>query len=194
MVVNLQPIGLIHDTLERKLAAPAPDLGALREGLAKINQLARSAVNSCLDVVGWLAPDAAATVAVGAGVADCLEMLSGDFQFRGFTVGNAIGDAAFTVSHAAVREVFTAALLAATDGVAGPVNLVLGAQFVPGQAVLSIQTWPGHGTGFTAEMAYRALSWKDVFALAGAHGVVLTLEGPLVTLVFAASTVGGTDS
>ena len=191
MVVNLQPIGLIYEVLERKLGGPEPDLGAIREGLAKINNLARSAVNSCLDVVTWLAPDARATTGVGPGVADCLEMLSGDFQFRGFTVSSEIGDTAFTVLQAAVREVFTAALLAATDGAAGPVDLVLSVQLVPGQALVSIQTRPGRRTGFTTEMAYRALSWNDVFALAGAHGVVLTLDGPLVTLAFAASTFGG---
>lgn len=188
MVVHLQPIGMIYEVLDRKLAAGAPDLGAIREGLGKINQLARSAVNSCLDVVTWLAPDAAAAIGLSAGVAECLEMLRGNFSFRGFTISNEIGDAPFQVSQSALREVFTSALIAATDGASGPVDLVLSAQLSGGQAVLSVLTQPGQGSGFTSDMAYRAMAWSDVQALAQAHAVALAREGPIATLTFTAST------
>ena len=43
MVVHLQPIGMIYEVLERKLSVDTPDLSAVREGLGKINHLARSA-------------------------------------------------------------------------------------------------------------------------------------------------------
>ena len=187
MVVHLQPIGMIYEVLDRKLAAGAPDLGAIREGLGKINNLARSAVNSCLDVVTWLAPDATAAITLSAGVAECLEMLRGNFSFRGFTIHNEIGDAPMPVSQPALREVFTAALIAVTDGATGPVDLVLRARLSDDQVVVSVQTRPGQGSGFTTEMAYRAMAWSDVRALAQAHAVALTREGPLATLSFAAS-------
>ncbi len=187
MVVHLQPIGMIYEVLDRKLGAGAPDLAAIREGLGKINNLARSAVNSCLDVVTWLAPDATATIGLSAGVADCLEMLSGNFRFRGFTICNEIGDAPLQVSQAALREVFTSALIALTDGADGPVDLVLGVRLSGGETAVTVQTRPGQGSGFTTEMAYRAMAWSDVLALAQAHGVALTREGPLATLKFAAA-------
>ena len=186
MVVHLQPIGMIYEVLERKLGAGNPDLVAIREGLGKINQLARSAATSCLDVVTWLAPDATATIGLGAGLTDCLEMLSGNFRFRGFTIRNAIGDMQFDVSQAALREVFTSALLAATDDAAGPVDLALGARLADHQAVISIQTGPGQGTGFSTEMAYRAMAWSDVQALAQAHAVQLSRDGSLIEMAFTA--------
>lgn len=187
MVVHLQPIGMIYEVLDRKLGATAPDLTAIREGLGKINNLARSAVNSCLDVVTWLAPDATAAMGVSAGVTDCLEMLSGNFRFRGFTITNEIADAPLKVPQAALREVFTSALIALTDGAAGPVDLVLGVRVSDSEATISVQTRPGQGSGFNTEMAYRAMVWSDVLALAQAHGVALTREGPLVTLKFSAA-------
>ena len=187
MVVHLQPIGMIYEVLDRKLAAGAPDLGAIREGLGKINHLARSAVNSCLDVVTWLAPDATAAIGLSAGVADCLEMLRGNFSFRGFTISNEIGDAPFQVSQSALREVFTAALIAITDGAAGPVDLVLRVRLSDHQAMVSVQARSGQGSGFTTEMAYRAMAWSDVQALAQAHTVALMCEGPLATFSFQAS-------
>ena len=103
MVVHLQPIGMIYEVLDRKLAAGAPDLGAIREGLGKINSMARSAVNSCLDVVTWLAPDATAAINLNTGVAECLDMLHGNFSFRGFTLCNEIGAVPLPVSQSALR-------------------------------------------------------------------------------------------
>ena len=188
LVVHLQPIGMIYEVLERKLSVDTPDVGAVREGLGKINKLARSAVNSCLDVVTWLAPDPAAAMPLGAGVAECLTMLNGNFSFRGFTISNEIGDVPLQVSQAALREVFTAALIAITDRAAGPVDLLLQIRLSADQAVISVQTRPGEGTGFTAEMVYRAMLWSDVRALAEGRAVQLDDKGEFVSLIFSSST------
>lgn len=184
MVVHLQPIGMIYEVLDRKLGAGDPDLGAIREGLGKINNLARAAVNSCLDVVTWLAPDTAAAIPLSDGVTECLEMLSGNFRFRGFTICNEIGNAPLPVPQAALREVLTSALIAATDGATAPVEVVLSARLSTDKAVVTIQTRPGEGTGFNTDMAYRAMVWSDVQVLARAHEIELTREGPLTTLTF----------
>ena len=194
MVVHLQPIGMIYEVLERKLAVDKPDLGSVREGLGKINHLARSAVNSCLDVVTWLAPDSSAAIGVGAGVSECLAMLSGNFQFRGFAICNEIGAAPIQVSQAALREVLTSALIAITDSIAAPADLLLQLRVAANQAVISVQTKPGQGTGFNTEMAYRAMAWSDLEALAQANHVELAREGALVTLTFAASAGTGTQT
>src|SRR6476660_3059003 len=61
LVVNLQPIGMIYEVMDRRLKAPQPDLALVQESAHKINGFARAALNSCLDVVSWLAPDPDAT-------------------------------------------------------------------------------------------------------------------------------------
>ena len=185
MVVHLQPIGMIYEVLDRKLGVVAPDLVAVREGLAKINQLARSAVTSSLDVVTWLAPDASAVTNVGAGVHECLDLLHSNLAFRGFTVCNEVGDVPQQVLQSALREVLTAALISLTDSAAGPVEVVLSGAVSSGQAVISIHTRPGQGTGFTTEMSYRAVAWSDVQALAYTHAVDLSVLGPAVQIRFA---------
>ncbi len=185
MVVHLQPIGMIYEVLDRKLVAQQPDLVPVREGLAKISQLARLAVSSCLDVVTWLAPDPGVVTNVGAGVEESLDLLRSNFMFRGFTISNQIGDAPGDVLQAAMREVMTAALMAATDAALGAVEVVIMAHGTSHATVVSIETRPGNGAGFTAEMAYRAMQWADVQALAQSHSVGLAHEGAQVRLTFA---------
>ena len=67
LVVNLQPIGMIYEVMDRRLRAPQPDLSTVHESAHKINGFARAALASCLDVVSWLAPEegAASTVQEG---------------------------------------------------------------------------------------------------------------------------------
>ena len=171
--------------LDRKLGVVAPDLLAVREGLAKINQLARSAVTSSLDVVTWLAPDASAVTNVGAGVHECLDLLRSNLLFRGCTLCNEVGDMPQQVLQSPLREVLTAALISLTDSAAGPVDVVLSGEVSYGQAVISIQTRPVQGTGFTTEMSYREVAWSDVQALGHAHSVHLSVLGSTVQIRFA---------
>src|SRR5436190_15058498 len=67
LVVNLQPIGMIYEVMERRLRAPQPDLAHVQESATKINTFARAALASCLDVVGWLAPDEAVGISLQEG-------------------------------------------------------------------------------------------------------------------------------
>lgn len=184
MVVNLQPIGMIYEVLDRKLIGGGPDLAPIREGLGKINTLARAAIGSCLDVVTWLAPDPAAVTSLGSGVAECLELLSNNFRFRGFNTINEVGDVGCQVSQSALREVLTSALMAATDGADGPVELRIRASSESGDARVTIDTGPGEGTGFSTELAYRSIVWDDVEALARAHGTMLSHDGARVTMAY----------
>src|SRR5512141_2835863 len=68
LVVNLQPIGMIYEVMDRRLRAPEPDLASVHDSAHKINGFARAALDSCLDVVTWLAPDQSVTTPVAAGV------------------------------------------------------------------------------------------------------------------------------
>ena len=186
LVVDLQPIGLIYQVLDRKLNAGETGLTPIRESLGRIDVLARKAVASSLDVVSWLAPDTEASTPLGSGVVDCLNMLRSNFTFRGFTVHNEVGDAPLRVPQGALREVLTGALIAATDGASGSVELTLRAHLSGIQAMVSIHTVPGTGEGIPNDMAYRALEWSDVQALAQAHAVHLVLDGEFVSLTLPA--------
>src|SRR6188508_198774 len=56
LVVNLQPIGMIYEVMDRRLRAPEPNLVEVHDSAQKINGFAKAALASCIDVVSWLAP------------------------------------------------------------------------------------------------------------------------------------------
>src|SRR3954466_3042218 len=71
LVVNLQPIGMIYEVMDRRLRAPTPDLAHVQDSASKINGFSRAALASCLDVVSWLAPDDTVPIAVDEAVREC---------------------------------------------------------------------------------------------------------------------------
>ena len=186
LVVNLQPIGMIYEVLERRLQSDAPDLGQVRDSTARINGFTRAAVRSCLDVITWLSPEDGATSTVAEGVEECLGLLNGNLNFRGFTITNESGAAQATVARSAIRCVLTSALLACTDALAEPADLVLGTREEGGRVLVSI-SWvhaPGRN-GFSSDAAYRPLLWDDVQAMAGAEGALVTHSPASAVLSFA---------
>src|SRR3954463_12954570 len=70
LVVKLQPIGMVYEVMDRRLRAPEPDLAEVHASARKINGFARDALNSCLDVVSWLAPQEEMLTTAGEGVRD----------------------------------------------------------------------------------------------------------------------------
>lgn len=172
MVVHLQPIGMITEVMERRLKLPSPNLAQIHESMSKINGFSRAAVQSCLDVVSWLAPEDAARVALDAGVEECVALLRSNLNFRGFTLRNEVGAAPAIVARAALRNVLPAALLALVDRAASPADVVVSAGLQPQQAVLSITLRATEGAaGFAGDPPYRLLSWHEVQALAQAEGI-----------------------
>jgi hypothetical protein len=178
LVVNLQPIGMIHEVMERRLRAPQPDLAQVQDSAAKINGFARAALDACLDVVTWLAPDASKTTGVAEGVRECFGLLASSLSFRGYALRNETGETAGQVRRAAIRNVLTATLIHATDEVEAPAELVLGAQAQPDGVLLMLELRPSStGKGFMNEPAYRRLAWSDVQALAAADQVEALRDG-----------------
>jgi hypothetical protein len=172
LVVNLQPIGMIYEVMDRRLRAPAPDLANVHESAHKINGFARAALNSCLDVVSWLAPEDGATCTVEEGVRECAGLLATSLGFRGYVLRNNVEPPPGQVRRAALRTLLTAVLIQATDELQPPAELVLRAQAVNGGVRLALALQPGVGDGgFAAEAGYRLLEWSDVEALAAAEGV-----------------------
>jgi hypothetical protein len=178
LVVNLQPIGMIYEVMDRRLRAAAPDLAEVHDSAHKINGFARAALNSCLDVVSWLAPDEDVTIPATEGVRECLGLLATSLTFRGYTLRNEAGAVAADVKRSAIRNVLTASLIHATDENPAPAEILLAAQPKPEALVLSLTLRPSDGEqGFSPEPAYRSIEWSDVEALAAAESVLVSREG-----------------
>ena len=185
MVVHLQPIGMITEVMERRLQSPAPDLAQIHESMTKINGFSRAAVQSCLDVVSWLAPEDGAVVAMDAGVEECLALLRSSFNFRGLTLKNEAGSLPMNVARAGLRNVLPACLLALTDDAASPADVVLSSTHQEDRATLVIAVRPGQGSpGFAGDAPYRLLQWHEVEALARADGIALKRGESQASLTF----------
>ncbi len=186
MVVHLQPIGMITEVMERRLQAPTPDLAQVHESMTKINGFSRAAVQSCLDVVSWLAPEPDALVPLDAGVAECLALLRSSFNFRGFTIRDKVGDVTLPVARAGLRNVLPACLLAITDRATSPADLVLSVAPGTQEMVLTIALRVNQGAaGFAGDAPYRLLEWHEVEALAQADSIGLARSGDEVRLTLA---------
>ncbi len=184
LVVNLQPIGMIYEVLDRRLRVAQPDLASIHDSAQKINGFAKAALASCLDVVTWLAPEAKATTEVQEGVRECVGLLATSLGFRGYAIRNEIAAVQGDVSRAAMRNVLTAALIHATDRNPPPVELVLKATAEPGGVRLELSLRASDGSqGFANEAGYRQLEWSDVQALAEAESVRIEGDGQGLSLV-----------
>ncbi len=174
LVVNLQPIGMIYEVMDRRLRAPEPNLANVQESAHKINGFARAALNSCLDVVTWLAPEEGAATSTAEGVRECIGLLATSLSFRGYALRNEVGALPGELKRSALRNVLTATLIHATDELPAPAELVLTAQPNPVGVEITLVMRPGQGEqGFSAEPTYRQIDWSDVQALAESEGVQL---------------------
>ena len=178
LVVNLQPIGMIYEVMDRRLRAAQPDLADVHESAHKINGFARAALNSCLDVVTWLAPEEEMLTTASEGVRECLGLLATSLTFRGYALRNEVPPVPGQVRRSAIRNVLTAAMIHTTDENPPPADIVLNAEPTPAALVLALTLRPTQGDqGFSTEAGYRRLDWSDVEALAEAESVALKREG-----------------
>ena len=183
LVVNLQPIGMIYEVMDRRLKAPQPALADVHESAHKINSFAKAALHSCLDVVTWLAPDEDVPTTADAGVRECLGLVATSLTFRGYNLRSEIDNVAGEVRRSAMRSAVTAALIHATDHTLAPADLTLSAQCTDPALVLTLTVRPTQGEpSFVAEPSYRRLDWADVEALAAAEGVTAARQGPPLVL------------
>ena len=174
LVVNLQPIGMIYEVMDRRLRAPVPDLANVHESAHKINGFARAALSSCLDVVSWLAPEDGVTCTVEEGVRDCAGLLATSLGFRGYVLRNTVQALPGRVRRAAIRSLLTSVLIQSTDALEPPAELVLSGEARADGAHLTLLLQQGAGDGgFVTESGYRVLDWSDVQALAAAEQVRL---------------------
>jgi hypothetical protein len=178
LVVNLQPIGMIYEVMERRLKSPEPNLGDVHDSAQKINGFAKAALNSCLDVVTWLAPDEAVLTTAEAGVRECLSLVATSLTFRGYAMRNEVADIPREIRRSSLRNVLTALLIHATDQTSAPADVVLSAQGTDAGLTLTLTLRPTEGEpSFAGEPPYRRLEWADVEALAAAEAVMLARSG-----------------
>jgi hypothetical protein len=183
LVVNLQPIGMICEVMDRRLRAAVPDLAHVQDSGNKINGFAKSALHSCVDVVGWLSPDDGATVPVQEAARECAALLATSLSFRGYALRNEVSELPGVVPRAGIRTLLTGVLLHCTDHVPPPADLMLRATAEADAACLHVEVRSNDGdNSFRGEAGYRTLEWQDLEALAAADGVQLAREGQRVEL------------
>ena len=183
LVVNLQPIGMVHEIMDRRLRAPEPNLADVHDGVHKINGYARAALASCLDIVTWLAPEGTARTTAAEGVSECLSLVQTGFTFRGFALRDALEPVPGEVSRAAFRHIVTATLLHVTDENTPPAEIAISARGDADSLVVTIACKPTEGDqGFATAPSYRPITWDDVQALAAADGVRVGREGMSVRI------------
>lgn len=178
MVVHLQPMGMITELLERRLASAQPDQAQIHDSMAKIHELARLSVDACLDVVTWLAPVPEAKVALDEGVQECLGLLRSNFNFRGFPLADALGGVGVEVPRAGLRHVLPAVLLALTDRAPAPADVHVRTEPRDGGGTITVEVVPKAGSpGFPGNHPYRLLDWQEVEILGRAEGITVTRQG-----------------
>lgn len=179
LVVHLQPIGMICEVMDRRLRAPTPDLAHIHDSASKVNGFAKTALNSCIDVVGWLAPDDAATTTLHEAARECSALLATSLSFRGYALRNEVPELPGAIRRSAVRNLLTGLLMHCTDHLRAPADLVLGARGGAEGARLEIEVRASQGdNAFRGDAPYRSLDWADLEALAAADGVAIARDGP----------------
>jgi len=186
MVVNLQPIGMIYELMEHRVATQREDVVALQESSAKMNRFAKAALASCIDSVTWLERDPAARIPLAEGVGESVAMLGRTFGFMGFTLVNRVGGTACVVPRDALRHTLTSALLAAIDTARCPSDVILSMEAGAHDLVLSLDVVarPGQRVLQPFLENYRRLDWDDVQAVASTESVGFVHHGEGVTLFF----------
>jgi hypothetical protein len=185
MVAHLQPIGMVSELLERRTRAPSPDLRAIHDSAAKINGLSKVAAKDVLDVITWMSPEPGATMPFEEAVQDCLSLLHSNFSFRGFNLTADVTGLPQPVARAAARMLLPAALLALTDPLEGPGDLVITARAGEDVIHCDLRFARTQGeAGYETRLTYRPIAWNEVNAMARAEDVELAYTDTTATLTF----------
>jgi hypothetical protein len=184
MVVNLQAISMMAEVLNARIERSSPSPADFQANISKLNRLARDAVASCLKVATWIEPGEDQGVPLSAGVDECLALLNGNFNFRGFTVSREVTDGDFQVWRIALRNLLVASLITLTDAASGPCEVRVKAEVRNGFAEITVNVRPREDAvddAMAFEPGYRCLDWADVQALAAAESVALVRGADQIT-------------
>jgi hypothetical protein len=183
---ELHPIGMIADLTARRLQADAPDLDNLRNNIVKIKGQTQSAAASCSGLMSWVAPDPAASIAIGAGVAECIVLVTPELGMRGIDIVPNLHTGETLVARSALREVLVAAIFASTDPLTQPADLLLSDRLTGPQLELCLEVNSADRSVETIEREpFRTIGWDDVAALAAANKVEIIQAPRRVALRYA---------
>lgn len=183
MAAHLQPIGMVGELLSRRLRAQSPDPTQVQDGVQRLTDLSRGAVQACLDVLTWLAPEPEKQLRLDEAVHETVELLRSSFSFRGFVLNDAVGQAPAPVRRASLRMVLPACLLLLSDDAGPPAEITVTASEA-GEVRLRLVLEPADGPApDTLVAAYRPLTRAEVAALAQAEGIGFSHEGDAIELV-----------
>ena len=187
MAGALQPIAMVASMLERRLQKPDMDRQVLNKNAGDIVSLSREAAAACVDLMSWIAPKDKQTIALGTGIAECVGMVATEFSFKGYTIVNKSKEspeAETRVSSSAIRNVFSAALLALTDAAPFPGTLLIRVEGCDGDGpCIVIELQDAQSAQMPAgSPPYRKLAWSDVEALAFEESMPLSCSATRVTL------------
>jgi hypothetical protein len=185
LVMHLQPIGMVTEVMARRLRNPEPDLAQVHDGVHKISNFSKQAVDACLDVITWLAPDPAATLSIDDAIKECMELLRSNLSFRGFALRSEVHEQDKPIGRSAVRMLLTGTLLALTDDIKAPADLVLTASADAYEARIAIDIRPTNAEVMSSsDTPYRVLRWEEIEALADTEDVRIQRTPTTVTLTF----------
>lgn len=175
MVVNLQAVAMMAEVLNARLERGLSNPNELQKSVSKINRLAREAVMTCLDVAAWIEPGEDEGIRLREGVDECVALLAGNFNFRGFGITNDVPNVDFEVSREALRNLLSASLITLTDAASAPADVLVKAEVSAGFAVVTVRVDASESDAEAMPFAvsYRQLDWADVQALAVAESVEL---------------------
>ena len=175
MVVNLQAVAMMAEVLNARLERGLSNPNEFRKSVSKINRLAREAVMTCLEVAAWIEPGEEEGIRLREGVEECVGLLAGNFNFRGFSISQEVPDLEFEVSRESLRNLLSAALITLTDAATAPAEVLIKTEVSAGFAVLTIrcEARESDPDAIPFTVTYRQLEWADVQALAVAEAVEL---------------------
>lgn len=188
MVVHLQAVSMLSETLKARIGRGAASPDDLQADLSKLNRLARDAVASCLQVTSWIDAAGDESVALRQGVQECIALLAPGLNFRGFTLSQHVADDSIEVSRNGLRHLLAASLLALADAAPRPCEFVVEGGVDDGHAALRLQARPREQRPQAALPAASEagprppVDWAEVQALAVAEGAELTRTGEMVHL------------
>ena len=123
-------------------------------------------------------------MALREGIAEVVGLLSTSLNFRGFDLRTELGDGEFDVGRSALRFLLAAAILALSDAAAAPGTLTVRTEQSSMYGVIAVE-YQAQAEGTYTQMHESGdapLSWVEVQALAGQHGVELLRNGQTIIL------------
>ena len=94
MAGSLQPIAMMAALLEKRLLKAGPDLPALAKNSGALGTLSREASVSCMNLMSWMAPKSNDPIALDAGLAEAVGLVTTELSFRGFNLVSETEDVA----------------------------------------------------------------------------------------------------